>query len=262
VDGGPTDRPAEAGGREAEPCGQCLAEAGDEGVGDDEVDVGRGQPVVGEELVGHLARPGPGGAGEVGGLGDRQPVAPADGAEGGAEAVAGTAFGRAGEPEPQEPVLAGTPAARDGRPGCREREPGRQATPGGGVAGDDEGVADGACAQEAVHDLEPGEHAARPVGHVERERAVATGVGVLGVGADVFLDQGRESGFAEVAVVVETGVDEQVDARGRQPGAVEGAAGGRVGERVGGTPAPVTAGHDGHRLNHCCHGTPPVPRRR
>jgi hypothetical protein len=134
--------------------------------------------------------------------------------------------------------------------------------PGVGVAGDDEGMPNGPGAQEAVDDLEPGEHAARPVGHVEREGAVAAGVRVLGVGADVLLDQGRQRGFTEVAVVVEAGVDEQVDVGRRHPGALERAVGGRIRQHVCGAPAAAPTRDDPDRLNDRCHCRPPVPRRR
>src|SRR5690606_15487903 len=81
-------------------------------------------------------------------------------------------WGPRGRPEPGDPTGPLAPPAHDGGADRREREPGRQAPAGVGVAGDDEGVVDGAGPQEAVGDPQPGQHPARPVGDVEGERAV------------------------------------------------------------------------------------------
>ena len=65
------------------------------------------------------------------------------------------------------------------------------------------------------------------------------GVRVFRVGADVLLDQRRERGFAEVAVAVEPGVDEQVQVVRRAARLVE--AGLRRRHRYAQRAVPVSA---------------------
>ena len=164
-----------------------------------------------------------------------------------------------GEAHRLEAVAVRAPAADDGSAGGTEREAGSEASSRASVAGDDQRVTDRPGRQEPVGDLQAGEHAARAVGHVEREGAVAAAVRVLGVGADVLLDKGGEGRLAHVAVVVEADVDEQVDVAGVETGLPPGALAALIGERVGGPSAPTTAGAgDRDRVNRRSHGTSPT----
>ncbi len=133
--------------------------------------------------------------------------------------------------------------------------------PGIGVTGDDERAVDRVRAQEAVDDLQRGEHSAGAVGDVEGERAVGVGVGILGVGADVVLDERGERGLAEVPVAVDARIDQQIQVVGLASGPL---AGRPWPPRPPG--AARCAGHatgvrDVDAVNDCAHSGPPNPRR-
>lgn len=129
-----------------------------------------------------------------------------------------------------------------------------------GVAGHHHGAVDGLRGEETVDDLQGGEDTARTIGDVEGKCAVRAGVRILGIGADVLLDQRRECRFAQISVAVDSRVDQKVDVvrfSSRHPQAILRG----VHREVQGA-VPVTPPAPAHRdlFNHGAHSDSPSLR--
>jgi hypothetical protein len=117
-----------------------------------------------------------------------------------------------------------------------------------------------AVTDEAVDQLRRGDHAAAAVEDVERERAMAADPGrAASVGADAALDDRCQRRFGRVAVLVQPGVDQQVELAGAVVGAAQ-AAGRRGLAQVQRATAEQAAARSrgGGGLNACAHGWPPA----
>ena len=128
------------------------------------------------------------------------------------------------------------------------------------VARKHEGAARGTGREEAVGELQRGEHPAYAIGDVEREGAPMTHGHLTQVGADVLLDQGRECWLAEIAVAVDARVHEQVDVARRASRRGERGAGRVVGETSRAVLPAAPTGDRGDRVNLRAHTAPPSRR--
>ena len=148
------------------------------------------------------------------------------------------------------------PIAQCRAAGRTERKRPGHAAPGVRIARDDERATGRARREQAVDELQPGQDPAAAVGDVEGERARPTDGRVAGVGVDVLLDERGERGLAEVAVAVQTGVDEEVDVARRDVGVREACTRRGVREPPGAVTAPEPAAHDCDGVNACAHSDP------
>ena len=98
------------------------------------------------------------------------------------------------------------------------------------VARDDHPELDRSRREHPVNDVDAGQEATRPVGHVKRERSVTRAGRAIRIRADVLLDQGRKRRLVHQLVVVHARVDEQIQLLGRPLRTLQAQAGGSVRE--------------------------------
>ena len=90
-----------------------------------------------------------------------------------------------------------------------------------GVASHDKRAVDGVRPQEAVNDLQRGQHSACSIGYVKRERAMGVFMWILGVGTDVLLNHRSKGRLRDVAIPIDARIDQQVDVMGIASSALE-----------------------------------------
>jgi hypothetical protein len=151
------------------------------------------------------------------------------------------------------------PSAQQGRPGGRKRKVLAHAMTRIGVTGHHQRTVDAVGPQEPVDDLQCGQYPADAIGDVERERAVRTGVGILGVGPDVVLDQRGQRRLPQVAVAVYPRVDHEIQLVRVASGALQAVLGGGDGEVQRAVPVPPPRVHEVDSINDRAHSGPPNP---